>query len=72
MTPTHYKEYEIEPFESSPGRWRARVRRFDGRKIKIAVINDEVGSISTGGTESFSAEDAIALAREMIDGGGMD
>jgi hypothetical protein len=69
---TYYKHYEIEPFESSPGRWRARVRRVDGRKIKIAVINNEVEFITTGGMESFSAEDAIAVAREMIDGGGMD
>jgi hypothetical protein len=72
MTPTHYKQYEIEPFEISPARWRARVRRVDGRKIKVPVINNEVDFITTGGMESFSAEDAIAVAREMIDGGDMD
>jgi hypothetical protein len=26
-----YKDYLIEPFESSPGRWRARLRRLDGQ-----------------------------------------
>ena len=67
MTPVHYKDYEIEPFESSPGRWRARVRRKDGRKIK-----NETDLITTGGVESFSANAVIAVAIEMIDGGGMD
>jgi hypothetical protein len=63
----HYKDYEIEPFESSPGRWRARVRRKDGRKIK-----NETDQITTGGMESLSANAVIAVAIEMIDDGGMD
>ena len=33
--------------------------------------NREVKSITTGGMESFSVEDAVELAKEMIDGGGM-
>jgi hypothetical protein len=66
-------DYLIETLETSPARWRARVRRVDGRKIKILTDpeNKEVGSITTGGTESFSVDDAVALAKEMIDGGGM-
>ena len=45
----------------------------DGRKIKILrdPENREVESITTGGMESFSVDDAVALAKEMIDGGGM-
>jgi hypothetical protein len=61
----------IEPLETSSGRWRARVQRADGRRIKIFVPEKEVDSITTGGMESFSPDDAIALAKEMIDGGGM-
>jgi hypothetical protein len=66
-----YKDYLIETLETSPGRWRARVRRVDGRRIKILIPEKEVESIPTGGMESFSVDDAVALAKEMIDGGGM-
>jgi hypothetical protein len=67
-----YKGYVIEPFESSPGRWRARVRRVDGRMIDIPVTGNSVESIETGGMEGFSANAAINVAKEMIDGGGMN
>jgi hypothetical protein len=66
-----YKGYRIEPLETSPGRWRARIRRVDGRKIKILIPAKEVESILTSGMESFSVDHAVALAKEMIDGGGM-
>ena len=72
MSVVRYKDYEIEPFESSPGRWRARVRRIDGRKIRLPVNNNETNLITTGGIESFSPEAVIAIACEMIDEGGMD
>jgi len=66
-----YKGYSIEMLETSPSRWRARVRRLDGQKIKIHVTGNEVESLTTGGMESFSVDDAAQVAREMIDGGGM-
>jgi hypothetical protein len=72
MNDERYNGYAIEPFESSPGRWRAKVRRLDGQKIKIKVPTKEVDSIETGGMEGFSSDDAIRMAKEMIDGGGMD
>ena len=37
-----YKDYLIETPETSPGRWRARVRRVDGRRIKILIPEKEV------------------------------
>ena len=67
----HYKGYKIEELQTSPGRWRSRVQRLDGQKIKILSDGKEVESITTGGMESFSPADAIALAKQMIDGGGM-
>jgi hypothetical protein len=68
----HYKAYVIEALETSPGRWRARVRRLDGQAIKILTDNGkETDSITTGGMERFSAPDAMTVAKEMIDGGGM-
>ena len=59
-----HKDYLIETIETSPGRWRARVRRADGRKIKILTTENEAESIPTGGMESFSAEDAVAVAKK--------
>jgi hypothetical protein len=41
-----------------------RVRRKDGLKIK--TVTGEVDSITTGGMESFSADDALKLAKGMI------
>jgi hypothetical protein len=50
----HYKDYLIEALETSPRRWRARVQRVDGRKIKIFIPEKEVETITTGGMESLS------------------
>jgi len=68
----HYKDYLIEPLETSPSRWRARVRRIDGRKIKNFIKNNEAESITMdAGMEYFSVDAAVASAKEIIDGGGM-
>jgi hypothetical protein len=73
MSVSDYKAYSVEIFESSPGRYRARVHRLDGHKIKILTDNSrEVASITTSGIAAFSVDDALALAKEMIDGGGME
>jgi hypothetical protein len=66
-----YKGFLIDPVETSPGRWRAKISRPDGRKIKVAVTEVEHDSITTGGMETFSAEAAIEMAKQAIDGGGM-
>jgi hypothetical protein len=66
-----YKGFLIDPVETSSGRWRAKIRRPDGRKIKVVVTEVEHDSITTGGMETFSAEAAIETAKQAIDGGGM-
>jgi hypothetical protein len=71
VSAVHYKAYVIEPFETEPGRYRALVRRIDGQKIKTFPDRQEHDSITTGGMESFSADDAVHVAKKMIDGGGM-
>jgi hypothetical protein len=69
LTIETYKVYLIETFESSEGRYRARVRRLDGRKIKIPTdSNREVDSITTSGMAAFSVDGALKSAKEMIDG----
>jgi hypothetical protein len=64
-----YKAYTIDPFEDQPGRWRARISRLDGKNIKVAVPPTEHASFDTSLT--VSAEEAIKLAKQGIDGGGM-
>lgn len=59
-----YRDYLIDAFESSPRRWRVRVRRQDG--CCIETIAGKFESI-TSGIESLSADDAITVAKGMID-----
>jgi len=66
-----YKSYSIEPRELLPGRWRAYVRRLDGRKITNRVPSAEANVIPTAGLDSFSPEAAVTAAKEMIDNGSM-
>ena len=66
-----YKGFLIESVETSTGRWRAKISRFDGRMVKVAVTGLEHDSITTGGMEAFLAEAAIDLAMQAIDGGGI-
>lgn len=61
-----YREHLIEPFQSAPRRWRAMVRRSDGRAIKTA--DGEFPFIATGGIEAFTPDDAIEIAKKLIDG----
>jgi hypothetical protein len=66
-----YKGFRIEPFETEPGRWRATISRSDGRKIRVAVpAGDEHAAIKTS-PEALSAQSAIEIAKQAIDGGGM-
>jgi hypothetical protein len=40
--------------------------------IKIPVTGNKQASFTTGGMECFSADDAVELAKQAIDGGGMN
>jgi hypothetical protein len=59
-----YNGYLIETFESSPRRWRVRMRRQDG--LSIETFAGACESITTG-IESLSVEDAITVAKGMVD-----
>jgi hypothetical protein len=60
----------VDPFQTEPGRWRAKISRPDGRKIKTFPDNREHEPITTGGIEALSAEAAIEVAKQLINGGG--
>jgi len=67
-----YEGFQIEPFQTIAGGWRAKITRLDGQKIKVAVpAGDEHDFINTSGMESLSADAAIDVAKRLIDGGGM-
>jgi hypothetical protein len=67
-----YKAYEIETIEIEPGRIRARIKRSDKRKIHIVATDERKDDLTTGGQAAFSAQAAIDLAKQAIDGGGMN
>jgi hypothetical protein len=49
-----HKGFLVGPFQTEPGRWRAKISRSDGRKIRVAVpAGDEHDSITTRGMEAL-------------------
>jgi hypothetical protein len=67
---TEYQGYRIEPYEREPGRWRARISRLDGKELKTAVPPTEQATLDTLDTVSYGH--AVDLAKQAIDGGGID
>jgi hypothetical protein len=65
-----YRGYRIEPYEPTPGRWRARISRLDGKKLRTTVPPTEQGFLDT--MDAVSYGHAVDLAKQAIDGGGMD
>ena len=68
-----YSGYKIRAFESSPGKWTAEIRKVDGSQIQIfqPELGEDVLDCLTTDPETMTAEAAIELAKEAIDGGGM-
>ena len=70
-----YKGYNIRAFESSPGKWKAEIQRVDGASIRILLPNlknDGLRASLTTEPETITAEAAVALAKQAIDGRGMN
>jgi hypothetical protein len=65
-----YKAYRIEPYEPEAGKWRARISRLDGKKLKTAVPPTEQPFLETQNTVSYGH--AVDLAMQAIDGGGLN
>jgi hypothetical protein len=72
-----YKDFDIEVIEDEPGKFKAAIRRPDGRSVRSAVpsvrsavpLGPEVPVITTH--LYFSAEDAMTQAKKSIDAGGI-
>ena len=64
-----YKAYRIEQIECGPKRWIARIRRTDGQNLRIFVPPSEHRFLDT--QPKASEEEAIGVAKQGIDFGGM-
>jgi hypothetical protein len=65
-----YKAYVIDAFRRDTDRWRATIRRSDGKKIRVAVPPSVVDQTTTS-VDALTAEKAVELAKKAIDGGGL-
>jgi hypothetical protein len=68
MSGITYKAYIIDAFKRDADRWRATIRRLDGKKIRVAApaaVLDE----ATTSADALTAEKAVELAKKAIDGG---
>jgi hypothetical protein len=65
-----YKAYIIYAFQRDTDRWRATIRRLDGKKIRVAVPPSVVGETTTS-ADALTAEKAVGFAKKEIDGGGL-
>ena len=65
-----YKAYVIDAFKRDTDRWRATIRRLNGKKIRVAVPPSVLDEATTP-ADALTAEKAVELAKEAIDGGGL-
>jgi hypothetical protein len=63
-----YKDYVIDTFQRDTDRWRATIRRSNGKKIRVtfplSVCNE-----TTTSADALTAEKAVEHARAAIDNG---
>jgi hypothetical protein len=65
-----YKAYVIDAFRRDTDKWRATIRRLNGKKIRLAVPPSVLDEVTTS-ADALTAEKAVELAKQAIDGGGL-
>ena len=65
-----YKAYVIDAFQRDTDKWRATIRRLNGKKIRVAMPPSVLDEATTS-ADALTAEKAVELARQAIDGGGL-
>ncbi len=70
MSGVTYKAYVIDAFRRDTDRWRATIRRSDGKKIRVAFPPSVLDQATTS-ADALTAEKAVALAKKAIDAGGL-
>jgi hypothetical protein len=62
-----YKQYIVKAFEQAPDKWRASVKRSDGKPLMV-VGRFKLAQFVTG-LDSLTAKDALLMAVAAIDAG---
>jgi hypothetical protein len=62
-----YKQYIVKAFERAPGKWRANVKRSDGKPLMVPS-RSKLAEFVTG-VDSSMAKDALMKAFAAIDAG---
>lgn len=70
MSGITYKAYVIDAFQRDTDRWRANIRKLNGKKIRVAVPPSVLDQATTS-TDAPTAEKAVELAKKAIDAGGL-
>jgi hypothetical protein len=64
-----YKEFFVKAFEQQPGKWRARVKRCDGRPLMVVGHNRVKIEEFVTSPDSLTPDDALVRAIMAIDAG---
>ena len=70
MSGITYKAYVIDAFQRDTDKWRATVRRLNGKKIRVVFPPSVLDEVTTS-ADALTAERAVEVARAMVDGGGL-
>jgi hypothetical protein len=70
MSGITYNAYVIDAFLRDTDRWRATIRRLDGKKIRVAVPPSVLDEATTS-ADALTAAKAVELAKKEIDRGGL-
>jgi hypothetical protein len=70
MSGISYKAYVIDTFQRDTDRWRATIRRLDGKKIRVASPPSVLDQAMTS-ADALTAEKAAESAKKTIDAGGL-
>jgi hypothetical protein len=64
-----YKEFIVKAFEQKPGKWRARVKRSDGKPLMVSGGGRVKVDEFLTGSDSLTPADALLKAIAAIDAG---
>jgi hypothetical protein len=70
MSGITYSAYVIDAFQRDTDRWRATIRRLNGKKIRVAFPPSVLDQVTTS-HDALTAEKAVEFAKKAIDGGGL-
>lgn len=70
MSGISYKAYVIDTFQRDTDRWRATIRRLDGKKIRVSSPPSVLDQVMTS-ADALTAEKAAESAKKTIDAGGL-